>query len=421
MNTKPLLSYGMYSFPSPMQVNFSNACLNIAISPKNPEDQVWCSKIVFSLPIGLNAQDLTNDSQSIAVSVSSKYWEVSSISSGGLVTMTPIHNTSQLIPNEGINIQFSQIYSNTANGSCDLAITEHTALPGQYYTPKEKKLSLTKFPEGFWVGNFVSSKVNVRSGQSVTLSWNMSGVGNIESIVPTPSGEQKSVAIEEGKTSWESGPLRQSTAFELQASTGSANDLQKFTLQTVVNVSDQELVLDTLTVNNNTQLNGLASASKINVKNTVTAENLSAGTSTNTANLTVNESAHIQNLSFYSMGLKPGNTSRVSILDFYNPIYKGNSTTNANEQNFVAQTDVFVIVQGVKNEDSAEITTFHINISGLPNGGDDIEFKMVIDSASRNTPFACFPLPNGASITFRQYNPSKNRYFLAWSVSMGTS
>ncbi|MCG8475380.1 MAG: hypothetical protein MI784_07905 [Cytophagales bacterium] len=418
MNTDTLLSYGMNSFPSPMQVNFNNACLNIAISPKNPENQVWCSKIVFTLPIGLNAQDLTNDAQSIAVSVSSGHWEVSSITSGGQVTMSPIHNTSQLIPNEGISIQFSQIYCNTANGTCELAITEHTALPGQYYSPKEKKLKLTKFPEGFWVGDFVSSKVNVRSGQSVTLSWKKSGAGNLKIIFPTPSGEQKSVAIEEGKTSWESGPLRQTTAFELQASTGSANDLQKFTLQTVVNVSDQELVLDTLTVNSNTQLNATTSASKIDVKNEVTAEKFIAITSMKTPNLFASESAYIQDLYFCNMKLMPKKESSVSILDKYYPIVDAKSTQT---QSFEAATDLFLFVQGLTTEVTDETTTAHIKISGLPHNGDDVKFKMILTSKSRDATFACFPVPRKASFTFQQFNPTETQYFLAWTVSLGTN
>ncbi|MCG8476293.1 MAG: hypothetical protein MI784_12570 [Cytophagales bacterium] len=425
MNTEPLLSYGMYSFPSPMQVNFNNACLNIVISPKNSENQVWCKKIVFSLPVGLSSNDLTNDPGSIAVSVSSNLWQVCSIASGKQVTMSPIHGAPQLIPKEGINIQFSQINSNSANGSCELTITEYTAssdLPDRSFSPKEKKITLNKFPEDFWIGNFVSNKVNVLSGQSVTLSWNMSGVGHIEIIIPTPSGEQRSIPIEEGKTSWESGPLEQTTAFELQASAGGSSDLQIFSLQTVVNVSNQELVLDTLTVNKGTQLNQLTRASTINAQNTVTAENLSATSNTNTENLSVRNSANIQsalvsNLTFFN--IKSGTPSSVSILDSYYPILSEKLDTSTHRHKM--KSDGFYFAQGcVENEESIDISTLHITISKLPTLNEDLEFKMILNSKLRDATFACFPAPKGSIVESKQFNPSETRYFQTWIVNMGT-
>ncbi|MCG8476294.1 MAG: hypothetical protein MI784_12575 [Cytophagales bacterium] len=425
MITNPLLSYGMYSFPSPMQINFNNACLNIAISPKNSENQVWCKKIVFSLPVGLNSNDLTNDPESIAISVSSNLWQVSSITSGGLVTMSPIHDAPQLMPKEGVNIQFSQINSNTANGSCRLAITEYTAssdLPDCSFSPKEKKLTLSKFPEGFWIGNFVSDKVNVLSGQSVTLSWNMSGVGNIEIIAPTPSGEQKNIPIEEGKTSWESGALRQTTAFELQASTGSSNDLQIFSLQTVVNVSDQKLVLDTLTVNKDTILQSTSAASisanTIHAISSVTAENLSAKIGTNTENLTVRESAFVKNLFFNNLSFNPNNTSgdSVSILDYsYNTIFP--DLMNKNEQSCTVQSDSFLIIQGHSNGGGSGIITLTITISRSKTD-DYITFPLTINLEIEDSTFACIPVSFRSTIEAK-YPYSYYNYFQIYLVSMG--
>ncbi|MEO0875020.1 MAG: hypothetical protein AAFY48_10475, partial [Bacteroidota bacterium] len=213
-----LLSYGITTNPDPIQAspqegNPSLTSITITVS-NNTYDPIYCNQIVFSLPIGGEAQDLAEDSDSIlATATPPDKWTISkSEEDPGVFTAKPIKPEDNLITTDGLSFRLRDIPANTEVGTFSLEVHENSSEDDKSFPKKTNTYDLAKFPYGFYVNNFAASAPSVDDGGTVTLTWDGSDLAAYEIHY---DNQQVKVT---NQRKWTSPFLHQTTTFALKAS-----------------------------------------------------------------------------------------------------------------------------------------------------------------------------------------------------------
>jgi len=156
-----LLTYAVISNPDPIQVS-NKAKLTIVVS-NSTKKSIQVNSIVFSIPVGLYAKDLTVDASSIGSTVP-KDWSINR--EGGRFTATP--NTTGKVGPDGLSFALSNVDVNDQVGTALFQITEDTEEGG---SRKHAPIPLAKFPAGFRVSDLNADPLIVNPGGNTTLSW----------------------------------------------------------------------------------------------------------------------------------------------------------------------------------------------------------------------------------------------------------
>ena len=248
-----LLSYGIATSPDPLKAstqtgNATTAELVMTVSNLT-RDPIHCRKILFSMPIGENADALTSSTEILCTASPSDKWQISG-DGEGVFTATPVSPDDNQILAEGISFLFYGIEVNKQVGTFTLSIEEESSIDNVLFTLKSNAYDLTKFPSGFYFGNFASSAPMVDNGDTVTLTWTGSDLASYTIKYGT---EQVQVT---GVRTWTSPALTQNTTFELMATVlESGQSVNHYQYLTVI-VDKPELESTTLTAKGTIQTEG---------------------------------------------------------------------------------------------------------------------------------------------------------------------
>src|SRR5687768_3332885 len=133
-----VLKYAIRPTPDPLQVGAEGVLTVVVLNPG--DETVTCGKIVISLPVGTNAQDLTANAGSIELR-RPKDWNVRN--SAGVLTCTPATEEAARIEGDALIFEISGFTVNAAAGVCTIRIDETTTAPeGRSRTA----IDLPKFP-----------------------------------------------------------------------------------------------------------------------------------------------------------------------------------------------------------------------------------------------------------------------------------
>lgn len=268
-NNNCLLDYAITSNPLPLQVTAEGttpiaSSLTIVVSNGTP-GYIYCDAITFQLPVGLLAQDLTNDDASIIFSASpASQWQIARTGPGTYLAqpLSPIYNK---IGTEGLIFQFMAIQVNSEVGTFGITVTENSSVDNSTFSNYTDTYSLAKFPAGFFVNNFTATTPQINNGQSVTLIWQGSDLGTYTLLYGT-----QSIDVTNTRT-WTSDPLTTDTTFMLSITIQLNEQTLHLYLSTTVIVTDPNLTANILTVNNSTTLMGPVTMGQgLNVTGTIT-------------------------------------------------------------------------------------------------------------------------------------------------------
>ncbi|HYR08576.1 MAG TPA: hypothetical protein VEQ60_12430 [Longimicrobium sp.] len=271
-----LLSYAVTTDPDPLQASpadgaVSTGALTIVVS-NNIDDAIYCNQIVFGIPEGTLAQQLTNDDTSLQCAITPDTWSITA-NGGGTFTATPVNPSGNEITDRGLVVEIFDIQVNQEPGTASISIVETSSNdPNGPFDTSDGTLTVAKFPYGFFFDNFAPSAVQIDDGGSVTLTWN----GSDGPIYTLLWGSQ-AVDVTEVR-SYTVGPLNADTTFLLQATYQSQGATATTSLTTSVNVGNPDLTLSTLTVTGDATVNGVLAAGTVNVTTLAANDATVAGT-----------------------------------------------------------------------------------------------------------------------------------------------
>ena len=242
-----LLSYGIATSPDPLKASTqtgsaTTAELVVTVSNLTPAP-IHCRKILFSLPIGENADALTSNTEILCTASPSDKWQIRG-DGEGVFTATPVSPDDNQILSDGISFLFYGIEVNKQVGTFTLSIEEESSIDNELFTLKSNAYDLTKFPSGFYFGNFAAAAPMVDNGDTVTLTWTGSDLASYTIKYGT-----EQVQVTDVRT-WTSPALTQNTTFELMATVlESGQSVNHYQYLTVI-VDKPELVSSSITTAN---------------------------------------------------------------------------------------------------------------------------------------------------------------------------
>ena len=239
IQTTPLLAYAIVPAPEPLTASFPGADLALIIS--NPGMTVVnCTQIIISLPVGVNAKDLTTDATGIQTFPPGG-WEVAQ--QGGIFTLTPATPANGAIGAQGLEFLFTNIQVNSQpSAECPIVIDETAASYPQPSLVRTETFTLVKAEAGFTLSDLTANSLTVPSCGTATLQW--SGSASTVTIPVTytmiyNSGNE-SVSTTVGNSGpYTSEPLTQtpSVTFTLQAAVTLAGQTEPLIVQKQITVS----------------------------------------------------------------------------------------------------------------------------------------------------------------------------------------
>lgn len=241
-----LLDYSIDVAPSPLQVspqsgNPSIAALTLVVS-NGSDSAIYCDRIIFSIPVGELAQDLTTAPEGILVAAQpSGQWQIVS-GKDGTFTATPVKPEFSKITTDGLVFRLYSIQVNKKVGTFALTVDEHSSLDGTNFRNLTNSYKLPKFPYEFFMSNFTADKPMVDNGGRATLTWSGS-----DNATYTILYDNENVDVT-GKRAWPTPPLHHMTNFILKAMVQHDGETVWSYLNTVVAVSNPELTATALTV-----------------------------------------------------------------------------------------------------------------------------------------------------------------------------
>lgn len=299
VSSNTLLAYALNTLPDPLQVspatgNIVYASLSFSIS-NNTSAAIEVSEILFTLPIGDLAQDITTDATAIMTSVSpAGVWNISMISTG-LFKAEPASGAPVTVTKEGIIMQLFNIPVNQETGTVSISIQENASNPTSPAQQRNAVFEIAKFPYGFYFTNFSPNLAQVPDKGSVTLTWE----GSDQATYSMNFGGAP-VDVSELRL-WVSPPLLNDTTFLLIATVVSDGQTVTRTLSTTVVVANPELsatslaVSGTATIQGATSLSGAVTTSNgLTVGGAATLNNtLAVAGAATLSSLTVNQASNL--------------------------------------------------------------------------------------------------------------------------------
>jgi hypothetical protein len=166
-----LLEYALLTAPAPLQAG-TPATLTLAIS-NGGSQLVTVTSIVITLPIGINAKDLTASTS--FQSGTSSGWNIAQ--SGGVLTVTA-GSSGGSVGTAAIVVTISNVPVNDQPGTASIAIEETAAVGGGAPTTSSTTVPAAKFPVQFSLSDLVATPPAVAFGGSVSVMWTGSQADN---------------------------------------------------------------------------------------------------------------------------------------------------------------------------------------------------------------------------------------------------
>lgn len=144
--------------------------VTLLITVNNPAAKfVACSRLVFDLPAGSGAGDLTNNPTTIAATPALGVpWSITADMSG-VLTAVPNAGTSGIGPGDSIAFLIANIQVNGLPGLAIIDVWEQTDQLGH------SRLDVSKAPPGLAITSFTANPIQISAGDSTTLSWTTTG------------------------------------------------------------------------------------------------------------------------------------------------------------------------------------------------------------------------------------------------------
>ena len=187
-----LLSYSV----TPDAVSYTEdpsapSTVELMIAVNNSTGQnVDCSRLVFTLPVGTGAGDLTADPSAInAVPALGTSWSIQSDGTGNFIAL-PQAPVTGLNAGDSIAFSLSGIQVNDWAGLVEITIREETN------APRQTQLGVSKVPPGLAITSFNANPIQVAPGQPSTLAWTTTGAQSVtlfwpnQSIPVPPDGQE---------------------------------------------------------------------------------------------------------------------------------------------------------------------------------------------------------------------------------------
>lgn len=243
IQSAPLLAYAIVPAPEPLTASFPGA--NLALIVSNPGTTVVnCTQIIISLPVGVNAKDLTTDATGIQTLVPGGW---AAAQEGGIFTLTPDTPADGDIGAQGLEFLFTNIQVNSQpSAECPIVIVETAASYPQPSLVRSQTFTLVKAEAGFTLSDLTANPLEVPSSTTTTLQW--SGSASTVTIPVTytmiyNSGTESVSKSVSNSGPYTSDPLTQtpSVTFTLQAAVTLAGQTEPLIVQKqiAVNVDSQ--------------------------------------------------------------------------------------------------------------------------------------------------------------------------------------
>jgi hypothetical protein len=237
------LTYALMTNPSPVTVSPASGPPTVAtltfiasvpLQPGNPPVQV--KRIAFTLPVGGDAVDLTEDAGSIQASVASSgpdRWQVGPGAGPGIFVVRPVDGQPVAIDEHALTITFTGIAVSRRVGTAAVKIVETTATGD----PAKAEIAVAKFPAGFYAFDFTAGVPQVAAGGTAALRWAASYGSRCELLY----GSAPPIDVSNVRT-WTSPPLYATTVFMLHASASEGGETVRLDQSTTVTVAAPEVV-----------------------------------------------------------------------------------------------------------------------------------------------------------------------------------
>ncbi len=302
---KTLLSYEYSTFPHPLQVSPSKTqtsygSIRFVISNDDvlsDGDVIDFKEIKITFPRGSSADDLSDDFAVAEATCDLPIeWIETKINrkNGEFRIKVKEHNDPETkenrnfirVSDKGFYVQMDKIPINTEIGTVTIFIEENS----RYYDPEppnnqkprksesneyefqdyKVKRPLTKFPFGFYVGDFKSDKPWINSGGEVTLTWYGSTLATYSIEYGTNKGGKIPHEFEgkdRNSRKLKVKNLLTTTTFYLIATVSIRGDLRHFTLNTTVVVANPDLVAKSLAISNKSEPKEIGRTGRLFVEN----------------------------------------------------------------------------------------------------------------------------------------------------------
>lgn len=171
MNYPPaLFAYAVTPAVAPYATAGAGTPVTFMVTVNNPiGTHVECSELVFTIPIGRGAGDLTTDPSGLAPAPALGVpWSITSDDAGNL-TALPNAGTTGLGAGDSIAFLISNVHVNDLPGLALVGVWEQTDDLRYDY------LRVTKVAPGLAITSFTANPVQVSTGSPTTLSWTTTG------------------------------------------------------------------------------------------------------------------------------------------------------------------------------------------------------------------------------------------------------
>jgi hypothetical protein len=237
-----LLDYSLITSPLPLCVSPATgapttATMTFVVSAP-ATGSVTVTRLAFTLPVGTDPTDLTEDAGPITASVSSSghdQWQAGTGTAPGTFIVRPLTGDALEIGAQALTISFQNVPVSRVVGTARVKIVEERAAPDGRGTVS---IEVPKFPLGFYALDFTATVPDVASGQTVTLKWQASANAHCEI---SRSGGDAPVDVSAMRT-WTSPPIYATTVFLLHASATDGGQTVALDLNTTVIVAAPEVV-----------------------------------------------------------------------------------------------------------------------------------------------------------------------------------
>jgi len=270
-----LLDYEVSTDPEQLQAsppdgNPSYGTVTIVVTNPSTTTPVLVQQILFSVPIGSDAADLTMAATASGILVTaspSTQWRIAQ-TAAGVFTATPLPGFGT-VTGTGLAFRLSNIVLNQQVGTALLTVRETSAAApaGKKPTPAPSTavFRLPKFPYGFFVSHLAASAPQVADGGTVTLTW-------VGSDGPTYTLLYDGASVDiTGVRTWTSPALSHDTTFILRASAQLGGETVTESLSVTVTVADPSLTVHDLTVQTTATVGGALSVAGTSTVGPVTA------------------------------------------------------------------------------------------------------------------------------------------------------
>ncbi|GLZ37936.1 hypothetical protein [Actinokineospora sp. NBRC 105648] len=196
--------------------------------------RVTLNEITVKLPAGANSHQLATSLDGVEATVNRPRWAYTGMEQSTF-SFRPSSGSEAVDPGASLTITLDRIPVNRAIGSAQVAVTAHwdnESGTGSTF------FEVSKFPQGFYVKDFIPAPAQVNNGGDVELRWQASAGATLHLLW---EGVQYDVT---GRSEFTVTDMRRTTVFYLRATHGTAEQ----TLGAVVGVPDPDIEVNNLVV-----------------------------------------------------------------------------------------------------------------------------------------------------------------------------